>query len=215
MLCRCLSRRLLAGAPRGRTSCASFSPRSLCTQAASSESPLLVVHRQAEHIASVQLSHKPVNALTHDVCVALNQAIRELDDDPEVHGMLLGSAVRRYRAPQAPPTRRIFSRPHTLLLGECNQLFVLCMVLNQKRRRSHPCLQVSGIFSAGLDIRTLYGASEEVLATYWTAVQEWGMHCRMAAALVRCAALPVPCQRPPSFGYASVRSLMPRLPATR
>ncbi|EOD38297.1 dodecenoyl-CoA isomerase [Emiliania huxleyi CCMP1516] len=48
---------------------------------------------KADGMASVSLNHRPVNALTQGVCEELRQCLGELEADPQVRGLLLGSAL--------------------------------------------------------------------------------------------------------------------------
>ncbi|EOD33810.1 hypothetical protein EMIHUDRAFT_253022, partial [Emiliania huxleyi CCMP1516] len=48
---------------------------------------------KADGVASVSLNHRPVNALTQGVCEELRQCLGELEADPQVRGLLLGSAL--------------------------------------------------------------------------------------------------------------------------
>ena len=98
--------------------------RLLSTEAAdtpASESKIVVC--QDGEVASVQLSNAPVNSLTLEVCEELVAALRSLEAEPSVRGVLLGSAL-------------------------------------------------PSVFSAGLDLTSLHGSTEDELARYWTAVQE-------------------------------------------
>lgn len=97
--------------------------RGVCSGASAPEPASLVVHREDDGIASVSLSNRPVNALTRRVCEEITAVIGELEADPKVRGMILGSAL-------------------------------------------------PDLFSAGLDIRAFYKPDVEMLARYWTAVQE-------------------------------------------
>ena len=98
--------------------------RHLCTEAApEGPPPALIVKREGGGLATVWLSHKPVNSLTQAVCEELKAVTHALEADPEVRGVVFGSGV-------------------------------------------------SGIFSAGLDLRSMHGQSTDELAAYWTAVQE-------------------------------------------
>ena len=47
---------------------------------------------KADGVASVSLNHRPVNALTQGVCEELRQCLGELEADPQMRGLLLGSA---------------------------------------------------------------------------------------------------------------------------
>ena len=100
--------------------------RLLSTEAAESAAPApsskIVVCQDGE-VASVQLSNAPVNSLTLEVCEELVAALRSLEAEPSVRGVLLGSAL-------------------------------------------------PSVFSAGLDLTSLHGSTEDELARYWTAVQE-------------------------------------------
>ena len=53
----------------------------------------LVVHKQEDGIASVQLSSPPVNALSTPLLEEMISTINALDDDPAVRGFVMGSAV--------------------------------------------------------------------------------------------------------------------------
>eukprot|EP00965_Chrysotila_dentata_P177646 5868405-Pleurochrysis_carterae.AAC.3 len=64
--------------------------RTLCSPAPGSS---LVVHREKEAMAAVQFSSPPVNALSLELCRELTSVIAELDADPAIDGILLGSAV--------------------------------------------------------------------------------------------------------------------------
>ena len=86
----------------------------------------LVVQQQDDGVVSMQLSSKPVNGLSLDVCREFTATLKDLEANSAVRGMVLGSAVK-------------------------------------------------GIFSAGLDLRSLLITPEQTaddLATFWTAVQE-------------------------------------------
>ena len=70
--------------------------RLLSTEAAESAAPApsskIVVCQDGE-VASVQLSNAPVNSLTLEVCEELVAALRSLEAEPSVRGVLLGSAL--------------------------------------------------------------------------------------------------------------------------
>lgn len=71
-----------------------FRARSLASSAAAqplAKSALIV--SKADGVASVSLNHRPVNALTQGVCEELRQCLGELEADPQVRGLLLGSAL--------------------------------------------------------------------------------------------------------------------------
>tara|TARA_B110001452_G_scaffold111518_1_gene92439 strand:- start:1566 stop:2429 length:864 start_codon:yes stop_codon:yes gene_type:complete len=83
----------------------------------------LVVNHEGGGIATVSLSSRPVNSLTKAMCDELVEVTRELEDDPNVRGMRLTSAV-------------------------------------------------PNIFSAGLDLKSMHGKTDDELAVFWTSVQE-------------------------------------------
>lgn len=74
-------------------------------------------------MATVSLSKRPVNSLTQEVCEEVKAKLHELEADPDIRGVVLGSGV-------------------------------------------------PGIFSAGLDLRSMHGRTTDELAVFWTAVQE-------------------------------------------
>ena len=77
-----------------RVSSTRFRARSLASSAAAqplAKSALIV--SKADGVASVSLNHRPVNALTQGVCEELRQCLGELEADPQVRGLLLGSAL--------------------------------------------------------------------------------------------------------------------------
>ena len=120
---RCLARPGPPATP-ARLSRHLLTARHLCTEAAPEERPpALIVKREGGGLATVSLSHKPVNSLTQAVCEELKAVTLALEADPEVRGVVFGSGVQ-------------------------------------------------GIFSAGMDLRSMHGRSTDELAAFWTAVQE-------------------------------------------
>lgn len=115
------TRTRLAGHAGRRASGLSLRLRRLyCTE---QEERSLVVSREDGGIATVSLSSRPVNSLTKAMCDELVAVTHELEDDPRVRGILLGSAV-------------------------------------------------PNIFSAGLDLKSMHGKTDDELAVFWTSVQE-------------------------------------------
>ena len=120
---RCLARPGPPATP-ARLSRHLLTTRHLCTEAEPEERPpALIVKHEGGGLATVSLSHKPVNSLTLAVCEELKAVTHALEADPAVRGVVFGSGV-------------------------------------------------PGIFSAGMDLRSMHGRSTDELAAFWTAVQE-------------------------------------------
>jgi 3,2-trans-enoyl-CoA isomerase len=73
---------------------ASLARRGLCSppKPPSEASPLIINYKH-EGVASISLNNRPVNALSHGVCVELKAAIHELEEDGSTRGLILGSAL--------------------------------------------------------------------------------------------------------------------------
>ena len=75
-----------------RPACAS---RSSGVRWCSAKASTVVIHREGPEldIAQIQLKAKPVNSLSTATCIELTEAIRELEADPDVRGLVLGSGI--------------------------------------------------------------------------------------------------------------------------
>ena len=75
-----------------RPACAS---RSSGMRWCSAKASTVVIHREGPEldIAQIQLKAKPVNSLSTATCIELTEAIRELEADPDVRGLVLGSGI--------------------------------------------------------------------------------------------------------------------------
>lgn len=130
----------------------------------------------------MQLCSPPVNALSLAMCTELTKTLLELEEDHETKGVVLGS-VR---------CSRISSRQSiSCCCGDAD-------VLDSDRKcilSSSFCQAVDGVFSAGLDIRSLLVTPDQPIdkvAEFWTAVQDLWLTLYMSP-LAIVAAIPGHC----------------------
>jgi len=73
---------------------AALARRGLCSKSKPApEASPLIINFKHDGVASISLNNRPVNALSHGVCLELRAAIKELEADGATRGLILGSAL--------------------------------------------------------------------------------------------------------------------------